>query len=501
MDIFSHFLGGLQIALQPANLFYCFIGTLVGTFVGVLPGIGPTAAMALLLPATFHLNPISAVIMLCGINYGSQFGGSTTSILVNIPGETSSVVTCFDGYQMARKGRAGPALGMAALGSLIAGTVAVVGLMLVAPSLAKASLRFGAPEFFSLLLASMLMVTYLVSGSMLRAIMMVAVGLVFGTVGMDIIAGAERFTYGIPQLKDGIGVFPLALGLFGVAQVLEAMGSSVKTEVLGGKIKGNWPNRQDWKDSGGPIARGTLLGFLMGVFPGFSPMLATFMSYSIEKKLSKHPERFGTGTIEGVAAPESCNNACCTSGYIPLFALGIPSNSYNAVLLGAMTLYGLRPGPTFIAMNAKFFWGIIASMYIGNVLCLILNLPLIPLWVQVLRIPATLLSVLILIFCFLGAYTINYSVFDVAVAVTFGLFGYLLKKYEFEPAPLVLAFILGPQIEMTFGQSMIMSDGSLMIFISRPISAFFVLLALTIIVTGFLGKRAFAKQLKESPEV
>jgi putative tricarboxylic transport membrane protein len=496
MDTWSSFLAGLTIALQPNHLLYCFIGVLVGTLVGVLPGIGPVGALALLLPTTFHLNPLSAIIMLCGLAYGTAYGGSTTAILVNIPGESNAVVTCFDGYQMARKGRAGPALGIAALGSFIAGTVSTVGLMLVAPPLARAALKFGSAEYFSLMLMSLLLVTYLVRGSMPKALIMLGLGLLLGTVGMDLVTGRDRFVYGLDILKDGIGVVPTVVGLFGVAEILRTIGTSAPKEILNKKIKGYWPNRQDWKDSGGPIARGTFLGFFMGILPGISPMVPTFISYGLEKRISKHPERFGTGTIEGVAAPESCNNACCTSGYIPLFALGIPSNSYNAVLLGAMTLYGLRPGPTFIAMNAKFFWGIIASMYIGNVLCLILNLPLIPLWVQVLRIPATLLSILILVFCFLGAYTINYSVFDVAVAFVFGLFGYLLKKYEFEPAPLVLAFILGPQIEMTFGQSMIVSDGSPMIFISRPISAFFVLLALGILVTGLIGKRAFAKKIE-----
>jgi putative tricarboxylic transport membrane protein len=491
MNMFDLFLGGLAIAVQPINLFYCFLGTVVGTLIGVLPGIGTTATLALLLPVTYHLNPTTAIIMLCGINYGSMFGGSTTSILVNIPGEASSVVTTFDGYQMARKGRAGAALGIAALGSFIAGTSSIALLMFVAPTLARAALKFGSPEYFSLMLMAMLMVTFLVKGSMVKALIMVGMGLLLGTVGMDIITGADRFTYGWPVLRNGLDIFPVVLGLYSVAQVLQTIGTSVKMEIYDKKLNGYWPTRQDWKDSGGPIARGTLLGFLLGIFPGMSTVMATFLDYGIEKRVSKHPEKFGTGEIQGVAGPESCNNASAIGGYVPLFALGIPSNSINAILIGALIIYGLTPGPMLIKNHPDFFWGIIASMYIGNAMCLVLNLPLIPVWVQVLRVPYNLLSVIILIFIFLGAYSINNSFYNVYFAFIFGIFGYLLRKYKFDPAPLVLAYILGPQLEMAFGQSMILSDGSLLTFFERPISAFFMLMALGLIVLGFTKKRTF----------
>jgi putative tricarboxylic transport membrane protein len=490
MDTWSSFLAGLTIALQPNHLLYCFIGVLVGTLVGVLPGIGPVGALALLLPTTFHLNPLSAIIMLCGLAYGTAYGGSTTAILVNIPGESNAVVTCFDGYQMARKGRAGPALGIAALGSFIAGTVSTVGLMLVAPPLARAALKFGSAEYFSLMLMSLLLVTYLVRGSMPKALIMLGLGLLLGTVGMDLVTGRDRFVYGLDILKDGIGVVPTVVGLFGVAEILRTIGTSAPKEILNKKIKGYWPNRQDWKDSGGPIARGTFLGFFMGILPGISPMVPTFISYGLEKRISKHPERFGTGTIEGVAAPESCNNAAAVGGFVPLFALGIPSNPFNAVLIGALMIYGLTPGPQLIQRNPDLFWGIIASMYLGNAMLVFLNLPLIPLWVRVLRIPYTLLSIIILIFCFLGTYSLSNNLYDVIFMFGFGVFGYLIDKYGFEPAPLILAFVLGPLLEVRFRQSMIVSHGSFMIFINRPISAFFMLMALGLIVLGLVKKRS-----------
>lgn len=496
MGSWETFLGGLMIALQPQNLFYCFIGVLAGTLVGVLPGIGPTAAVALLLPTTFHLNPISAVIMLAGINYGAAYGGSTTSILVNVPGEASSVVTCLDGYQMARKGRAGPALGIAAFGSFIAGTLSIIGVMFLAPTLARAALAFGPPEYFSLMFMSLMIVTYLVRGSMVRALMMVGLGLVLGTLGMDPLTGKERFSYGVPVLRDGIGVIPIVIGMFGVAEILGSVGASIKPEVFQKRIKGYFPNLQDWKDSGCPIARGTLLGFLLGIFPGMSPMIPTFLSYGIEKKLSRHPERFGTGVIEGVAAPESCNNSASTAGFVPLFSLGIPSNAFNAVLLGALMIYGLQPGPLLIKSNPDFFWGVLSSMYVGNVMLIILNLPLIPLWVWVLRIPYTLLSILILVFCFLGAYSINNSTAEVMMTFAFGIFGFLIRKFRFEAPPLILAFVLGPLVETAFRQSLIMSGGSFAIFMTQPISALFILAALGVIITAFIKKKAFAKGIE-----
>ncbi len=451
----DQFLSGLLIALQPSNLIYCFVGCVAGTLVGVLPGIGPTGALALLLPATYHLNPISAIIMICGISYGAMYGASTTCVLVNVPGESASVVTCFDGYQMARKGRAGPALGISALGSFIAGTISVMGVMFLAPTLSRAALTFDAPEYFSLMLMSLVIVTYLVRGSMVKALIMVALGFMLGNVGMDMLNGRMRFTYGVPELRDGIGIVPFVVGLFGVSEVLEGFGTVLKKEVIASKIRGYWPSRQDWKDSGGAIGRGTVLGFIMGIFPGISPMIPTFMSYAIEKRLSKHPEKFGTGVIEGVAAPESCNNAAAISSYVPLLSLGIPSNAFNAVLLGALMIYGLEPGPLLIKTNPDLFWGVVASMYVGNCMLLVLNLPMIPLWVKVLQVPERLLSVLILIICFLGSYSINNSMFDAVIAFAFGIFGYIIKRLDFEAPPLVLAFILGPLMEVAFRQSMI----------------------------------------------
>jgi putative tricarboxylic transport membrane protein len=415
---------------------------------------------------------------------------------VNVPGEASSVVTCLDGYQMARKGRAGPALGIAAFGSFIAGTLSIVGVMFLAPTLARAGVAFGPPEYFSLMFMSLMIVTYLVRGSMVRALMMVGLGLVLGTLGMDPLTGKERFSYGVPVLRDGIGVIPIVIGMFGVAEILKSIGDSIKPEVFQKRIKGYFPNRQDWKDSGGPIARGTLLGFLLGIFPGMSPMIPTFLSYGIEKRLSRHPERFGTGVIEGVAAPESCNNSASTAGFVPLFSLGIPSNAFNAVLLGALMIYGLQPGPLLIKSNPDFFWGVLSSMYVGNVMLLILNLPLIPLWVWVLRIPYTLLSILILVFCFLGAYSINNSTAEVIMTFAFGILGFLIRKFGFEAPPLIMAFVLGPLVETAFRQSLIMSGGSFTIFMTQPISAFFILAALGVIITAFIKKKPFAKGIE-----
>jgi putative tricarboxylic transport membrane protein len=496
MGSWEAFLGGLTIALQPENLFYCFAGVLAGTLVGVLPGIGPTATVALLLPTTFNLNPISAVIMLAGINYGAAYGGSTTAILVNVPGEASSVVTCLDGYQMARKGRAGPALGIAAFGSFIAGTLSIVGVMFLAPTLARIGVAFGPPEYFSLMLTSLMIVTYLVKGSMVRALIMVGLGLVLGTLGNDPLTGQERFSYGLLALRDGIGLIPLVIGMFGVAEILGSAGASIKPEVFQKRIRGYLPSLQDWKDSGGPIVRGSLLGFFLGIFPGMSPMIPTFLSYGIEKRLSRHPERFGTGVIEGVAAAESCNNSASTSGFVPLFSLGIPSNAFNAVLLGALMIYGLQPGPLLIKSNPGFFWGVLSSMYLGNVMLIVLNLPLIPLWVWVLRIPYTLLSILILVFCFLGAYSINNSTTEVILTFAFGMVGFLLKKFGFETPPLILAFVLGPLVEKSFRQSLMMSGGNFSIFITQPISAFFILAALGVIITAFIKKKPFAKDIE-----
>ena len=488
---------GFNIALQPQNLLYCFIGVTMGTLVGVLPGIGPTATIALLLPATFKLNPISAIIMLSGICYGAMYGGSTTSILLNIPGEASSVVTCLDGYQMARKGRAGPALGISAFGSFIAGTFSIVGLVIFAPTLADFALKFGPPEYFALMVMGLSVVAYLARKSMAKALMMAVVGIVLGCVGLDPITATPRFTFGILDLADGIGIAPVVMGLFGIAEVLENLGVLTKAEIFAGKIKGLFPDREDWRRSIGPIARGSLLGFFLGLLPGVGAIVPQFLSYALEKKLSRHPERFGSGEIEGVASPEACNNAAVGGTFIPLLSLGIPSNAMTAILLGALMIYGLTPGPLLIKNSPDLFWGVIASMYIGNIMLLILNLPLIPMWVSVLKIPYSYLSSFIILFCLIGAYSLNNSTSDIYIAVIFSLVGLLMKKFEFEAAPLVLAFVLGPLLETALRRSLILSDGSFLIFLQRPISAAFILFSVVVLVAPLFSKLRLGRGLSE----
>jgi putative tricarboxylic transport membrane protein len=488
---------GFNIALQPQNLLYCFIGVTMGTLVGVLPGIGPTATIALLLPATFKLNPISAIIMLSGICYGAMYGGSTTSILLNIPGEASSVVTCLDGYQMARKGRAGPALGISAFGSFIAGTFSIVGLVIFAPTLADFALKFGPPEYFALMVMGLSVVAYLARKSMAKALMMAVVGIVLGCVGLDPITATPRFTFGILDLADGIGIAPVVMGLFGIAEVLENLGALTKAEVFAGKIKGLFPDREDWRRSIGPIARGSLLGFFLGLLPGVGAIVPQFLSYALEKKLSRHPERFGSGEIEGVASPEACNNAAVGGTFIPLLSLGIPSNAMTAILLGALMIYGLTPGPLLIKNSPDLFWGVIASMYIGNIMLLILNLPLIPMWVSVLKIPYSYLSCFIILFCLIGAYSLNNSTSDIYIAVIFSLVGLLMKKFEFEGAPLVLAFVLGPLLETALRRSLILSDGSFLIFLQRPISAAFILFSVVVLAAPLFSKLRLGRGLSE----
>ena len=487
----ENLINGLAVALQAQNVVYCFLGCLVGTLVGVLPGIGPTGALALLLPITFQFDPIGAVIMMSGIAYGAQYGSSTTAILVNLPGEASSVITCLDGYEMARQGRAGPALGIAAMGSFIAGTVSVVGLMFLAPVLSRAALAFDSPEYFAMMVTSLVLVTYLVRGSMIKGLIMVCLGLFIATIGVDGLSGRARFTYGLISLQDGVGLIPFVIGLFGVSDILATLSARVKPEVIS-NIRAYLPTLQDWKDSGGAITRGSLLGFLMGILPGMSLMVPTFLSYSIEKRLSKHPEKFGTGVVEGVAGPESANNAAAVGTFVPLLSLGIPSNAFNAVLLGALMIYGMQPGPMLIKSHPDLFYGVVASMYLGNVMLVILNLPLIPLWVRVLKIPVNLLSVLILIFCFLGTYSINGNTSDVVITFAFGVLGYVLKRLQFETPPLILAYVLGPLIDVNFRQAMIISDGSMLVFMQRPVSVVLLLVGLVIVVTSFIRKRSFS---------
>jgi len=486
LELFNSLILGFSVALQPAHLFYCFVGVVIGTLVGVLPGMGPVAAMSLLLPATFHTTPVASIIMLSGIYYGAQYGGSTTSILVNIPGEASSVMTCIDGYQMARNGRAGPALGIAAFGSFIAGTLGILGLVLIAPPLVDFALKFGPPEYFSLMILGLTILTFLTSASMIRALMMAAFGLVVGTMGLDNISGLARFTFNIPELLDGVGLVPVVMGLFGISEVLLNIEMRVKREVFTTKVKGLLPTLEDWGKSIWSILRGTILGFFLGILPGGGAVIASFVSYAIEKRVSKHPEEFGKGAIQGVAAPESANNSAAQGAFIPLLTLGIPSNVVMAMLLGALIIHGVTPGPLLLAQHPELFWGVVASMYVGNALLLALNLPLIGMWVQLLKVPYSILFPIIILFCLLGSYSINNSATDVGIMLLFGVIGYLMKKLSLEAAPMVLAFVLGPMMETALRQALIKSKGSFSIFFTRPLSAVCLIIAIALMIMPLL---------------
>ena len=489
MDFISSMALGFQTAFQPSNLLFCFVGVLTGTLVGVLPGLGPVAAMSLLLPTTFHVSPVAAIIMLAGIYYGAMYGGSTTSILVNIPGESASVVTCLDGYQMARRGRAGPALGISALASFIAGTASIVGLMLFAPPMAAVALKFGPPEYFALMILGLAVLTFMASGPMWKALAMACLGLFLGTVGMDTVNGAMRFTFGQMELMDGIGLVPVAMGLFGISEVLLNVEQRSERTIFTEKISNLMPSASDWAQSAGPIARGTLLGFFLGVLPGGGSLISSFVSYATEKKLSKTPERFGTGMIAGVAGPEAANNAATGGAFIPLLTLGIPGNPVTALLLGALIIYGVLPGPKLIAEHPDLFWGVIASMYLGNAMLLVLNLPLIGLWVKILKVPYPILFPLILLFCLIGAYSLNNSITEVGLMVSFGAVGYLLKKFQYEPAPLILALVLGPMMEQNFRAALVMFDGNLLSFFERPIAAVILVVSAALLVAPLVFKR------------
>jgi putative tricarboxylic transport membrane protein len=469
MDTLHAILGGFAVSLAPARIFFCFLGAVLGTIVGVLPGLGPSATIALLLPVTYRLDTVSAIIMMAGIYYGSQYGGSTTSILVRIPGESSSMVTCFDGYEMTKQGRAGPALAIAAIGSFIAGTLSVVGLMLIAPPLGRFALAFGPAEYFSLMVLGLTLVAYLGGESLLKALIMAAVGLLLATVGQDPVAGVERYTFDILVLRDGIGLVPVFMGMFGIAEVLATMEQPPDQQRLV-TPKGLLPTRQDLCDSGWPIARGTVVGFLLGVLPGGGATIASIAAYVTEKRFAKNRDRLGQGAIEGVAGPEAANNAAATGSFIPLLTLGIPANVVMAMMLAAFTLHGIRPGPLLLQERPDLFWGVITSMYLGNVMLLILNLPLVGLFVQILRVPYPILAPLILLFCLVGAYSTSGQVGDVFIMICFGVLGYLMRKFKFEAAPLVLALILGKQMEESLRQTLGISQGSFAVFITRPIS-------------------------------
>lgn len=486
MDLVNNLLTGFSIALQAHNIFFCFIGVLIGTLIGVLPGIGPVGAMSILLPITFGISPVTAIIMLSGIYYGAQYGGSTTSILVGIPGEAASVVTTLDGHQMALQGRAGPALGIAAFGSFIAGTLGIIGLMLLAPPLASIALSFGPPEYFALMITGLVILTYLAQKSMAKSLMMAGVGVLAGIVGLDTMTGLPRFTFGVSDLLDGIGIAPLAMGLFGVSEILLNVEKTIKQGVVVSHVKNLLPSLADWKESFGPIMRGSLSGFLLGILPGGGAVLASFISYGAEKRISKTPEKFGHGAIAGVAGPEAANNAAAQAAFIPLLTLGIPANAVMGILLGALMIHGITPGPLMIQKNPELFWGTVTSMYLGNAMLLVLNLPLIGLWVRLLRVRYAVLFPLILFIALIGAYVINGSEMDLYLMLFFGVIGYLMRKFEYEPAPLILAFVLSPILEDSLRQSLIISGGSMGIFVSRPIAAGFLFLSALLLISAVL---------------
>ena len=472
---------GFAVALTPTNLFACFVGVLVGTIVGILPGIGPVGAMALLLPSTFALQPATAIIMLAGIYYGAMYGGSTTSILVNVPGEAASVVTAIDGYQMTKKGRAGAALAVAAVGSFVAGSLGVVGIVLASNWLADQALRFGPPEYFAMAVAGLLLLSRLSGGSMMHAFIMVAIGLALGTVGMEPISAVRRFTFGSIQLSQGIELVPVIMGLYGVAEVLLIAESGiVKAHIEKVRLRELMPTREEWRQSSWPIARGSVVGFLTGLIPGPAAVLSTFISYTLERKVSKTPERFGHGAIEGVAGPEAANNGATAGAMVPLLSLGIPFSPATAILLGALVITGIQPGPLLISQRPEVFWGVVASMYVGNFLLLILNLPLVGVFVSVLRLPQHVLATLVLLLCLVGAYSLNNSQLDLWVLVIFGVFGYGLRKLAIDPSPLVVALVLGPMMEKTLRQALFMERGNIFAMLGRP-------LALALLLLGVLA--------------
>ena len=498
MDTFAGLINGFSIALTPVNVLFGFLGALFGTAIGVLPGLGPAATIALLLPVTYAIDsPVTAIILMAGIFYGSMYGGSTTSILLNLPGEAASVVTCIDGYQMARKGRAGVALGIAAIGSFVAGTVGVIGLTLFAPPIAEFALSFGPPEKFSLAVVGLLLAVTLSGSSIIKGLVMMALGLLLASVGLDPISGKTRFSFGVIELQSGFDFVTLAMGVFGLGEIFCGLESVIRSEAVTTKVGQVWPTMKDWVASRMAILRGTLVGFFIGVIPGGGAVISSLVSYAVEKKVSRHPEEFGQGAIEGVAGPESANNAASSSSFIPLLTLGIPGNASIAMIFAALLIKGVTPGPFLIQEHPDVFWGVIASMYIGNVMLLILNLPLVGLWAQLVRVPFGIMAPVIILFTAIGSYSIQGQVFDIYSLVGFGLFGYLLRKLRFEPGPLVLAFVLGPMVESSMRQSLLMSGGSFSIFLARPISmALIGLFALLAIGQSIVVLR---KRLKTNP--
>src|SRR6187200_1643737 len=485
-DFFSNLALGFGVALSLQNLGLAFLGCLVGTLVGVLPGVGPIATIAMLLPITFGLDPVGALIMLAGIYYGAQYGGSTTAILVNIPGEATSVVTTLDGHQMARQGRAGVALGIAAIGSFFAGTVATLVIAALGAPLTGLALIFGPAEYFSLMLMGLVFAVVLARGSILRAIAMILVGVLLSTVGTDLETGEERMTFGLPFLADGIDFAVLAMGIFGIAEIMRNLDHTEHRDVVRQAIGRLLPNKDDFKQAYMPVLRGTVIGAILGILPGNGAVLGPFAAYTVEKKLAKDPRRFGRGAIEGVAGPEAANNAGAQTSFIPLLTLGIPPNAVMALMVGSMTIHGIIPGPQVMTKNPNLFWGMIASMWIGNLMLLIINLPLIGVWVRLLKVPYRLMFPSIVVLCCIGIYSVNNSPVDVVMTAGFGLFGYALVKFGFEPAPLLLGFVLGKLMEEKLRQALVISRGSFMTFIDRPLSGSLLALSLVLIVIAVL---------------
>jgi putative tricarboxylic transport membrane protein len=486
VDLIGNLGLGFATALSPENIFFCFVGVLLGTLVGVLPGIGPTATIAMLLPITFGFEPVTALIMLAGIYYGAQYGGSTTAILINLPGESSSAVTAIDGHEMARGGRAGPALAAAALGSFVAGTVATLVVVLFAPVLASVALGFGSAEFFSLVVLGLIASITLARGSTVKALAMIVLGLLFGTVGQDIYTGTPRFTLGFRELFSGINFVSVAVGMFGVAEILRNLENEKIGTVVIERVKNLWPTRDDLRAIVGPVLRGTALGSALGVLPGAGHVLASFASYSVEKRISRHPKTFGHGAIEGVAGPESANNAAAQTSFIPLLTLGLPAHPVMALMVGAFIIQGITPGPNVIVKEPALFWGLIVSMWVGNLLLVLLNLPLIGIWVKLLSIPYRMLFPAIVAFACIGTYSLNLNPFDIYAIIFFGILGYFLIKLGCEPAPLLLGFILGPLLEQHLRRALIISHGDPTVFLTRPVSLALVVAAVLVLLIAVL---------------
>jgi len=498
MDLLGHLALGFGVALTPINLLYAFIGSVLGTLIGVLPGIGPVATIAMLLPTTYALQPVSALIMLAGIYYGAQYGGSTTSILINMPGESSSVVTCLDGHQMALKGQAGAALTIAALGSFFAGTVATILVACVAVPLSELALKFGPAEYFSLMVLGLIGAVVLAHGSLLKAIAMIILGLLLGIVGTDVNSGVARFAFGVPELTDGIGVVTVAMGLFGFSEIVTNLESTEKRHMVSAKIKGFFLSKEQFRKAWPAVLRGTGLGSILGVLPGGGAMLSSFASYTLEKKIAKDPSEFGRGAIQGVAGPESANNAGAQTSFIPLLTLGIPENAVMALMVGAMTIHNIQPGPQVMTSNPSLFWGLIASMWVGNLMLVVLNLPLIGMWIKLLQVPYRILYPAILLFCAIGVYSINNTSVDILLTVLFGLIGTIFVKLECEPAPLLLGFVLGPMMEENLRRALLLSRGDPTVFFTRPLSLLMLSMAaglvLLIVLPNFRKTREVAFQ-------